>query len=114
MEVSAYFKDENIVVKRNIAQIEQYFFWQHCFQMPSAALTNKSEELIHIIKTKTSAYTSNNLQFSVLVRCSRKINNMTSSVEGRGRRNSPHLSIYDKFIYSRHRNSIWARPPEEC
>ena len=36
------FKAENIVAKVNIAQTEQYFLWQQCFQMPSVAMTTKS------------------------------------------------------------------------
>ena len=42
IEVYAYFGAENIVAKGNIAQFEQYFLWQQCFQMSSAAMTTKS------------------------------------------------------------------------
>ena len=41
-ESFAYIKAENIVAKGNIAQFEQYFLWQLCFQMSSAAMTDKS------------------------------------------------------------------------
>ena len=37
-----YMHTENIVLKGNIAQFEQYFPWQQCFEMLSAAMTTKS------------------------------------------------------------------------
>ena len=40
IEVYAYFRAENLVAKGNIAQFEQYFLWQQCFQMLSAAVTD--------------------------------------------------------------------------
>ena len=41
-DIYAYFRAENIVAKGNIAQFEQYFLGQPCFQMWSAAMTDKS------------------------------------------------------------------------
>ena len=39
IEVYAYFRAENIVAKGNIAQFEQYFLWQQCFQSREARLS---------------------------------------------------------------------------
>ena len=64
--VFEYILAENIVVKGNIAQIEQYFVWQQCFQMSSAPSTNKSVLSNWRVKMSYQGITDQGSQHNVL------------------------------------------------